>query len=81
MAKKKTPVSSHEVAPPAPPVKRRASTASTRKHAKEASAEPHKPTYDQIAEAAYLRFLNRGGSPGNDFDDWLAAEQDLLNRK
>jgi hypothetical protein len=38
------------------------------------------PTYDQIAEAAYLRYLNRGASDGRDFDDWLAAEQELKSR-
>src|SRR5215203_5659346 len=39
-----------------------------------------RPTYDEIAEAAYLRYLNRGGSDGRDFEDWLAAEQDLKTR-
>jgi hypothetical protein len=38
------------------------------------------PTYDQIAEAAYLRYLSRGASDGRDFEDWLAAEQDLKAR-
>jgi hypothetical protein len=40
----------------------------------------HGPTYDQIAEAAYLRYLSRGGGDGLDFDDWVAAEQALKNR-
>src|SRR5215212_3390256 len=39
-----------------------------------------RPIYDQIAEAAYLRYLNRGGGDGRDFDDWLAAEQELKTR-
>ena len=38
------------------------------------------PTYDQIAEAAYLRYLNRGGGDGRDFEDWLEAEQELKTR-
>ena len=38
------------------------------------------PSYEQIAEAAYLRYLNRGGGDGRDFDDWLAAEQELKSR-
>ena len=38
------------------------------------------PTYDQIAEAAYLRYLNRGGGDGRDFEDWLEAEQQLKSR-
>src|SRR6187431_2187959 len=28
------------------------------------------PSYDDIAQAAYLRYLNRGGGHGSDFDDW-----------
>ena len=39
-----------------------------------------RPTYDEIAHAAYLRYLNRGGGDGQDFEDWLAAEQDLKTR-
>lgn len=39
------------------------------------------PSYDQIAEAAYLRYLNRGGSHGQDFDDWVEAERALRSRE
>jgi hypothetical protein len=35
------------------------------------------PTHAQIAEAAYLRYLNRGAQDGRDFDDWVEAERDL----
>lgn len=38
------------------------------------------PSYDQIAEAAYLRYINRGGSHGADFDDWVEAERELTSR-
>jgi hypothetical protein len=38
------------------------------------------PSQQEIAEAAYYRFLERGGSPGFDFDDWIAAERSLLER-
>ena len=38
------------------------------------------PTYEQIAEAAYHRYLQRGGHHGNDFDDWLDAERSLRSR-
>lgn len=39
------------------------------------------PTYDEIAEAAYQRYLQRGGSDGRDFDDWLEAERELKARR
>lgn len=35
------------------------------------------PTYEQIAEAAYHRYLQRGGQHGHDFDDWIDAERSL----
>jgi hypothetical protein len=35
------------------------------------------PSYEAIAEAAYHRFLQRGGTDGRDFDDWIEAEQEL----
>src|SRR5262245_41214550 len=38
------------------------------------------PTYEQIAEAAYQRYLQRGGWHGNDFEDWLDAERESLAR-
>jgi hypothetical protein len=43
-------------------------------------AEPE-PTYDQIAEAAYHRYLQRGGNHGQDFDDWVEAERSLRKPK
>ena len=39
------------------------------------------PTYEQIAEAAYHRYLQRGGQDGHDFDDWLDAERSLRTRE
>jgi hypothetical protein len=38
------------------------------------------PNYDEIAHAAYLRYLSRGGGDGGDFDDWIAAERELARR-
>ena len=34
-------------------------------------------THDQIAARAYALFLARGGTHGQDFEDWLRAEQEL----
>jgi hypothetical protein len=38
------------------------------------------PTAEEIAEAAYHRYLSRGAHDGADFDDWIAAEQELRSR-
>ena len=38
------------------------------------------PTYEEIAEAAYLRYLDRGGQHGYDLDDWIDAERSLKMR-
>ena len=40
------------------------------------------PTFEEIAEAAYHRYLKRarGQGDGTDFDDWLEAERDLRSR-
>ena len=39
------------------------------------------PSYEEIAEAAYRRYLARGGQDGRDFDDWLEAERSLRARR
>jgi hypothetical protein len=51
--------------------------------AQASDSEPrtNEPTYEQIAEAAYQRYLSRGGGDGMDFEDWLEAERDLRSRK
>ena len=45
------------------------------------SAPGRTPTPEEIAEAAYRRYLERGGQHGQDFDDWLEAERSLRNRR
>ena len=42
---------------------------------------PYEPTEDEIRHRAYERYLERGGSHGSDFDDWLDAEQDLRRKR
>ena len=37
----------------------------------------NKPTFEEIAEAAYQRYLSRGGQHGHDFDDWIHAGRSL----
>src|SRR5262249_55057629 len=40
-----------------------------------AAAASYSPTHDEIAKAAYLRYLNRGRGDGGDVDDWVEAER------
>ena len=45
-----------------------------------ANADQGHPGYEEIAEAAYLRFLSRGCQDGADVDDWVTAERELRSR-
>ena len=36
------------------------------------------PTQDEIALRAYHIYLERGSAPGDPMEDWLRAEQELL---
>ena len=36
---------------------------------------------DKIRERAYELYESRGREPGRDEQDWLRAEQEILNRK
>jgi len=47
------------------------------KQQKESSRSEPDPTPEQIAERAYRRFVERGGEPGRDVEDWLEAEREL----
>jgi Protein of unknown function (DUF2934) len=35
------------------------------------------PTAEEISRLAYEIYLERGGEPGHDLDDWLQAEREL----
>jgi hypothetical protein len=62
---------------PAPgPPRKRAATKKVNGTAP-APAAAGTPSHDDIRVRAYHRFLERGASPGGDFDDWLEAEKDL----
>jgi hypothetical protein len=39
------------------------------------------PSYEQIAEAAYQRYLQRGAEHGRDFEDWVEAERELRSNR
>lgn len=38
------------------------------------------PTQEQIALRAYQIYLERGGAPGNELEDWTRAEQELKGK-
>jgi hypothetical protein len=44
------------------------------------SSANHRPSDAEIAARAYDSFLMRGAAPGNDLDDWLQAERELIER-
>ena len=46
-----------------------------------ASSSANGPNEEEIRHRAYLRYLERGGGHGQDFDDWLEAERELRTRK
>jgi hypothetical protein len=46
-----------------------------------AATQAAPPSHDEIAEAAYQRYLQRGGGHGMDFEDWLEAERALRHRR
>jgi len=74
MAKKKiTP--NENPAPSAAPAKRR------RTPAKKNAGNGYQPSRAEIAEAAYFRHLKRGGSPSDEFKDWVEAERELMERR
>lgn len=45
-------------------------------HAQDTSAN-HTPNHEEIRLRAYEIYLERGGLPGNELDDWLQAEREL----
>ena len=46
----------------------------------QAATTSETPTQDQIATRAYELFMARGGSVGDELDDWLTAERELRQR-
>ena len=45
-------------------------------HAEDTSAN-HAPNHDEIRRRAYEIYLERGGLPGQEFEDWLQAEREI----
>ena len=61
--------------------RRRSTSGGRRPTAAAREGVTREPTFEEIAEAAYHRYLKRGGGHGTDFDDWLEAERDLRERR
>jgi len=51
-------------------------TAPIQPHAEDTFAN-RTPSREEIRFRAYEIYLERGGRPGNEFDDWLQAEREL----
>jgi hypothetical protein len=43
--------------------------------------QQHLPTHEEIKQRAHEIYLRRGGQPGQDLDDWLAAEAELRKER
>lgn len=44
---------------------------------KKAPAAKSAPTQEEIARRAYQIYLERGGTPGHELEDWTRAEREL----
>ncbi len=72
-----------EPAAPVKPVKAvkavrpKAAPSAVNKPAKTGAAAPPEVTAEAIAARAYALFLERGGVPGYELEDWLQAEREL----
>jgi CheY-like chemotaxis protein len=51
----------------------------TQEKTKKTSGVP--PTIEEIRQRAHEIFISRGGTPGNELDDWLRAEQELKQER
>lgn len=54
--------------------------ANVRMHRNSSSAGDHDQVHRSIAERAYDLFLRRGGSGGDEWTDWFAAEREMVRR-
>jgi hypothetical protein len=46
-----------------------------------AAVAPASATFEQIQKRAYALYLARGAAPGSELNDWLAAEQELIESR
>ena len=57
------------------------SVASRNAYGANGESPERQPSEDDIRRRAYEMYLERGGSHGGDFDDWVRAENELRGRK
>jgi hypothetical protein len=38
------------------------------------------PTHEEVALRAYQIYLERGGTPGHELEDWTSAERELMEK-
>lgn len=79
MANKKSSASEMSASPAATPAPRKRTSTAARQKGQNGDTR-RDPTHDEIAEAAYHKYLSRRGAGGTDFDDWVEAERDLRSR-
>jgi hypothetical protein len=79
---RRRPTGSTEVGPVAAPIDIAGVTGTERlESADDRSERSGHPSYEEIAQAAYERYLRRGGTDGRDFDDWIEAERELREER
>lgn len=47
---------------------------------KKVRAPKSAPTQKEIAQRAYAIYLERGGTPGHELEDWIRAERELAQK-
>jgi hypothetical protein len=84
----KTPAGANNAATSGQPSKPRRARAGDKPSAKDASSDQTRadsmasePSEEEIRLRAYRRYVERGGSHGRHFDDWLEAEKELKTER
>jgi hypothetical protein len=84
----KTPNAVNNAATGAQPSKPRRARAGAKPTARDASSDQTRsdsmasePSEEEIRLRAYQRYVERGGSHGRHFDDWLEAEKELKTER
>ena len=63
------------------PGRRDEETGSESEGRSEADGRRHEYDRERVAQRAYELYLSRGGGHGSDWEDWLAAERELVGNR